>query len=526
MPGKRFLWTCLLCICVWLSFLPVRGVWAPDEARYAQVASEMKEQNRWLIPSLNEHLYTQKPPLFFDLVRLSAAFSEGVPEWAVKVPSLLAGLLALAMVSLIGVRLMGPNGAWMPPLILGTMFKFGWQAQFGQIDMVIVGLVAAQIALGLRLASGSGRRWVGLLGMMVLGFAGVLSKGPVGCLLPWLILFAYLAIKRDWPGLRRTGLHWIVPGVALLSLAWLGLALVVQGEAYIRALVLKQSVERYINPWHHKAPFYYYLGIFWTDGLPYSLLLVPMALPLARKKTWKEPGALLPLVWMGVYLVFFSLSAGKRSVYVLPLFPAMALLLAYGLLNIDMERWRPEGLRRAIFLVAAMFLVAIAPLILKAPAGFRSLVPWVAVGLALLAVSFIWAGVLAGNGKIFKSLVAMVLGSVLFLMVGALPVVAALDAVKTPRTLAAAVKPSLDRGALLAVYPSLIPSLNYYAGTRTQVFSAGEEEAAVAFLRGGAGRLLLVDQGVWKVGVPDGCSRAGTFTIGDDHYLLLSGQGG
>ena len=523
MPGKRFLWTCLCCLCVWLSFLPTRGVWAPDEARYAQVASEMKEQGSWLIPSLNQRLYTQKPPLFFDLVKLSASFSDGVPEWAVKVPSLLAALLALAMVSLIGVRLMGPHGAWMPPLILGTMFKFSWQAQFGQIDMVIVALVAAQIALGMRLASGAGRRWIGISGMILLGLAGVLSKGPVGCLLPWLILAAYLSIKRDWPGLRRAGLHWIVPGVALMSAAWLGLAFAAQGEDYIRALVLKQSVERYLNPWHHKAPVYYYLGIFWSDGLPYSLLLVPMVLPLARKKTWLEPGALLPLVWMGAYLLFFSFSAGKRSVYILPLFPAMALLVAYGLLNIDMERWRREGLRRASFLIAALFLVAVPFLVFKAPAGFRSLVPWVAGGLVLLAAGFIAAGILVEKGKTSRSLAAMALGSMLFLLVGALPVVVALDAVKTPRALAAAVKPPLDRGAVLAVYPSLIPSLDYYARTRTRVFPKGQEEAAVAYLQGGGGHLLVVDRDVWKAGVPEGCRDAGTFTIGDNHYILLSG---
>jgi len=525
MDRRRLLWVLAACLAVWASLLPARGVWAPDEARYAQVAREMRESGRWLVPLLNGEIYSQKPPFFFDLVQVSSLLSEDVPEWAVKVPSLLGGLLTLALTGLIGLRLMGPRGAWLAPLLLGSLFKFGWQAQFGQIDMVLAALVTGQIALGLRLSAGQGRRLPGLLGMALLAALGVLSKGAVGCLLPWLILLVYLSLRRDWGGMRRLGLQWSVPGALLLVALWLGAAGLAAGWDYPRSLVFKQSVQRYLEPWHHKAPIYQYLGVLFADGLPFSLLLVPLAAPLIRRKAWREPGALLPLVWMGVYLVFFSLSAGKRSVYIHPLFPGMALLVAYGFLNLEAGRWKTGGFRLAYVVLGAIFAGAGAVGVAQMPEAYHPLRPYLVLGALVLAGGAFSAAWLTGRGKPIPGAVCLATCALAFFPLTVVPAAAALDRTKTPRPFAAAARPFLDAGGTVGTFPNLVPSVNYYLRATTPVFPKGERAEAERFLLEGDHRLLLVQQEDW------GAEEDGRFRvvhagpIGGDRYLLLTAAG-
>jgi len=497
-----------------------RGVWAPDEARYARVAQEMKAQGAWLVPSLNGDLYAQKPPLLFDLTQAVSLFSDGVPEWAVKVPVLLAALLALLATAWLGRRLVGPEGLWLAPLLLASQFKFVWQAQFGQIDMLVVGLIAAQVALGL----GAGEGWLprgrALAGLSLLGILGVLAKGPVGCALAWGILLAYFSARKDWAGLRRAGLHWVVPAVALLAGLWLLSAGFSAGWDYPRALVFKQTVQRYLEPWHHKAPWYYYLGVLWTDGLPWSLLVVPMAAPLLRKRAWREPAALLPLVWIAVYLLVFSLSSGKRSVYILPLYPALALLGAHGLSKWQEGGWDRKGLTRVLLALAALFGGVLVAAFVAAPAPVRPYLPVVLPGGVALVLCAAVSGLLASRGKVHAAAAALGAGCFLFLALAAAPVVHRLDPVKAPRGFAAAARPRLEAGATLGVFPSLVPSVNYYCDAVTPVFDT--PAGAEAFLRETGPRMLLLQRDAWKGPLPAGATVLHEAPLGDSPFVLLA----
>jgi 4-amino-4-deoxy-L-arabinose transferase-like glycosyltransferase len=486
----------------------------------------MRREGRWLIPLLNGQLYSQKPPLFFGLAHAASLVDEDVPEWAVKAPSLLAALAALLALGAIGARVMGPEGAWFAPLLLGGMFKFSWQAQFGQIDMVVTALILLQVALGLRLAAGQGSRPAGILLMVLFGAAGVLAKGPVGCLLAWLVLLAYFLLRKDSAGLRRIGLPWIALGVAGLVVLWLGAAAHAEGAGYIRALVLRQSVQRYLEPWHHKAPAYYYLGILFSDGLPFSLLLVPLLAAAAKSRAWREPGVLLPLTWMAVYLAFFSLSSGKRSVYILPLFPAMALFLAYGLANVELGRWSRKGVALAYLVTTAVTVLVLVAGIWAAPLAFAGLRPWLLVGAAVLGASGFAAFRLAREGRGVRSGITLAAGSLLFMLACAVPCASILDGVKSPRALGERVRGVLEAGGTLGVFPSLLPSVNYYAGTITPVFWKDQDREALRFLLEAPDHLLLVEEKTWKLGMPPGTKSLGVFPVGDDRFVLLANERG
>src|SRR3954447_21610992 len=84
----------LLAALLHLPALGRRDVWNPDEARYAEVAREMRDAGSWALPRLDGHVYAEKPPLFFWLINASALVTGGVDETAVRVPSALAGIAA------------------------------------------------------------------------------------------------------------------------------------------------------------------------------------------------------------------------------------------------------------------------------------------------------------------------------------------------------------------------------------------------------------------------------------------------
>lgn len=352
-----------------LLFLPGLGrrdVWNPDEARYAEVAREMRLSGSWAVPRLNGEVYTQKPPLLFWSIAASGLVTGGIGETASRLPSALAAIGALLFVYLIGLRFFGRRAGWLAAAAFATCFKILWQGRFGQIDMLLTALVLLAVWFWVR-GYTEERPRLHLLFFFCAGLA-TLAKGPVGLLPPLLSILAFLAVTRDRAELKRLRVGWGLLVWASVVLAWLVPAGLSGGEEYLRQIVFKQNVTRYVDPWHHFAPWYYYLTVVPGEFFPWSLFL-----PTAVVVGWKrlrtgaaDPGTATPLLegsrqslndllgkrdragflfclcWVVVTLVFFSVSPAKRSVYVLTMYPALALLVGAGLNRIAQEwpRWR------------------------------------------------------------------------------------------------------------------------------------------------------------------------------------------
>jgi 4-amino-4-deoxy-L-arabinose transferase-like glycosyltransferase len=176
---------------------------------------------------------------------------------------------------------------------------------------------------------------------------GVMSKGLLGLVLPLLAAGLYLALTgplRAVPG--RVGLWPGLPVFLAVVLGWYGPAVARHGIGYLRETLVHQQVERYARSWVHHGPWYQYFGDFTAGFLPWSLF-IPAALAGAWS-TWRDvrdrraarapalsPSApaptpvLFPLCWFVAGFVFFSLSTGKRTAYLLPLYPAAALLVGW-----------------------------------------------------------------------------------------------------------------------------------------------------------------------------------------------------
>lgn len=510
----------LLLILVPLSFIPFRGLWAPDEARYARVAAEMKEAGSFVVPKLNDALYAEKPPFFFDLTILSSIFSRSVPEYAVKTVSLLSALIVAILLVAIGKKL-GLKDASLPAILLLAMPRFLWQAQFGQIDMLLCALIYLQFFFGLSLLTDERNSLRNTLLLGLSSFLAVVSKGPAGVLptLIVLVIFAFCYGHRK----RLTAMGGSVLVTISLTAAWLATAGMTAGWDYPRSLLFKQTVTRYLDPWHHYAPWHYYLKVMWGDGFPVILFLIPAAIMVIRGRETKEKKWVFPLLVIFVWLFFFSVSSAKRSVYILPIYPAAALLLSFAVEKWNEGGWEKKGLKMISAIVVLVFgAAAILALVTKRiPPEFAGLRPCLVAGLFVFFILSLVSFIRLVKNKTFAPQL-FALASCVFMVVTALPVVRALDPVKAPYALAREFKPKLGGEKKLGVFSSLVPSVNYYLDTATPLFKEKDEEETARFL--GSGNYLLIEKEELEKSPFRENPAAWAGKIGGSDYLVITGK--
>ena len=351
--------------------LGLRDPWPSDEPRFALVAHWMVEHGQWLFPHRGHELYPDKPPVFMWLQALSY-YLTGHWRIAFLLPSLLAALGALALVYDLARRLWSHRSGLLAAATLLVTIHFTYQMRNAQIDPLLLGWITlANYGLLRHLLLGPSWRWFAA-GCFFAG-VGVATKG-VGVLALLMLVPYAVARRRGWQHLATPvgGWRW-AGGLAMFLLPILGwlvpMLLVARADGdpqhaeYVQNILFGQTVHRYATPTGHLHSPFYFLGIIVVDWLPLSLLL-PWALPAWwRRLRRRDARFLLPLGWVVLVLLFFSLSPGKRDVYILPALPMTALALAPllpGLL-------RRRGVRVAVFALTAglgILLTVVAALVL------------------------------------------------------------------------------------------------------------------------------------------------------------------
>ncbi len=315
----------------------LRDPWPADEPRFASLARDMVETGRWLIPHVGGDLYQDKPPVFFWLLALSYALFGSVRA-SFLLPSLLAASGTLLLVYDLGRRLFGREAGLSAALLLGCTLQFVITSRGAQIDPTLLFFSTLSLyGLCRHLLLGPSWGWYAAAGLAA--GLGVITKG-VG-FLPLLVLpvWAVLRWRRivapiDGAGGARWGLAFatLVLGVALWGVPMLWSVATSADPAliaYRNEILLEQTVTRYAQSWHHvKAWHYFLLEVVPTLWLPASLLLFWLVPAWRADLRERRAAVLLLLGWTIVVLVFFSVSPGKRGVYILPALPALVLAAA------------------------------------------------------------------------------------------------------------------------------------------------------------------------------------------------------
>ncbi|GHB09768.1 ArnT family glycosyltransferase [Modicisalibacter luteus] len=362
----RLLWSLLMLFALVLLGLGIglRDPWPADEPRFALNALEMLDTGQFWFPHRGGELYPDKPPVFMWLTALSIAITGSV-RMGFLLPTLLASLGVLALVVDLTRRLHGPRIALLSGVALLSTLQFVLQAKTAQIDMVLTFFTTLGAYGLLRHALlGPARRWW-LIAWAAMGL-GIITKG-VG--------FLPLSLLPAWVWLARRGeampLTWKELGLGLAVLtgviALWGLPMIMiatfSGDpllaAYRDNILFKQTGERYADAWHHHEPWYYYL----LEVLPWAWLPLVLTLPWAAPAWWRrarrgDARVLLPLSGVVLIVLFFSLSAGKRGVYMLPTVPLLVLALAPLLPGLLPRRGLNWLATAVLTLLGGLFLVA------------------------------------------------------------------------------------------------------------------------------------------------------------------------
>ncbi len=326
----------ILCFALFFVNLGQWDLWNPDEPRYAQVAREMVSRGDWILMHFNGEVYGDKPPLFFWLIAFSTYLWGGFSSFAVRFPSAFFGTLTVLLTYLIGKHLYSSRTGFIAGLILLTSLEFAYLATRANIDATLTFFTTASFFCFIKWygfhENGRGgearfRRLI-IYGFYISLALATLAKGPVGFILPLLICVGYLVIQRDWEGIKKMRL---IQGMALfiiIVLTWYVPALLKGGKAYFDETIMLHTVDRFAKGSSHIRPFYYYLYNFPADFLPWIFFLpAAIALGFSRGRAGIKREFLFLFVWFAAMIIFFSFSKGKRGLYLLPLFPAVSMMV-------------------------------------------------------------------------------------------------------------------------------------------------------------------------------------------------------
>ncbi|MGR3317311.1 MAG: ArnT family glycosyltransferase [Candidatus Anammoxibacter sp.] len=359
--STAFIYVALIIIFASLLFLfnlGKRDLWAPDEPRYAQVSREMWDSKDFVLPHLNGEKYPDKPPVLFWLIILFSIPFGGITELSARLPSAFAGIGCMIMMFYFAKRLFSERVGFITALILATSVEFLTVSRRVSFDGLLTFLVVLSLfCFHTGYIRKHRNRKFFLLSYLFMAIATI-TKGPVGFVMPVLVIATFLCIVKF--GKCKSEFHirdmriWLGVVIVLsIPLLWVFGIYIEGGWEHVKEVVFTQNIGRTVNSWSHKKPFYYFFMQFplyflpWSIFIPGAIILYIKCVKGLHKKPTVNFGLdkcnhneklcicsdhspfLFPAVWFIVVFVFFSIMSGKRSTYILPIYPAASMFIAW-----------------------------------------------------------------------------------------------------------------------------------------------------------------------------------------------------
>ena len=319
----------ILAIAFFMFFLNIGrpGLFDVDEAVYAESAREMVTTGDWITPHYNGANRYDKPILFYWLIS-SAYHIFGINEFSARFWSAFLGV-TLAGVLYVFLKHFGSERfAIISSLIFITSMEVAILAHAAITDMTLTFFMTLSLLCFYTgyIEKEQKRRWY-IAGYAASGLA-VLTKGPVGLVIPGLIILIFLTIVKD---LRRGLKDIFIPGgigiFLFITLPWYGAEIWINGWEYINAFFIKHNITRYTGVISgHSGPIYYFVVVVLLAFFPWSIFI-----PEGIKKAFSSGHSLLVFaaVWFLTIFIFFSLSRTKLPGYIAPLSPAAAIIAGW-----------------------------------------------------------------------------------------------------------------------------------------------------------------------------------------------------
>ena len=357
----------VVCAVTFFAGLGTTALWEPDEPRFAEATRQMLMRHDYVTPWFNDRPRFEKPILLYWL-QLPFFAVAGATEAAARLPAALAALVAVLATFAIARDLVSARAGVLAGVALATTLRFVLYARQGLTDVPVAAAVTCAIwamSRAFTLDDRQGRRFA-YLGWVFVAVA-ILLKGPVGFFAP-IIWTIWAVLSGGRVAFARTRPIAGVAIVAVLALPWFLVMYGLHGRAFLDVALGYEVVARYLDqdfPGRDRG-FLYYWGVWFGDGIPWSLFLIPaFGWAYARRKslTAGEASALrLSGIWFFAVLFLFSFSSYKLPHYILPAYPAMALAIGI-FFNAALEERVPGLLWRVPAALSAVALAASAVLL-------------------------------------------------------------------------------------------------------------------------------------------------------------------
>jgi 4-amino-4-deoxy-L-arabinose transferase-like glycosyltransferase len=347
---------------LWFGTLNYRHLIPSDEGRYAEIAREMFVTGDWVTPRYNGYKYFEKPPL--QIWATAAAFNLfGIGDWQARLWTALTGFLTIVFIGFTGARIYTPRAGWLAAIALASSPMWVIGGHINSLDMGLSAfLVAALCSLLLAQSSQNStdnRRWMwACWAFMALA---TLSKGVIGIAIPGMVFVVYSITAWDWKIWKR--LHIISGTILFLVITAPWFVLVAQrNPEFLEFFFIHEHLQRFTQTAHSRTgPIYYFIPLLLIGFLPW-IAQTPEALAQAwRERNREFSSGWLLTCWFAVIMGFFSISQSKLPGYIIPVFPALALLVGHrldrnlGVSNSLVLPWQLQALFFAILGVIGFF---------------------------------------------------------------------------------------------------------------------------------------------------------------------------
>ena len=299
-----------------------------QEPREALVVREIVQSGNWILPLRDGNEIPSKPPLFHWFGALTSEVTRELDEFTVRFPSAFFATAGVLLVFFTAARNWGRGEALLASMVLATNYEWRQAAKAARVDMTLTFILLCAFLYFHHAYHSEWRKKSSLILGCLLGLA-VLAKGPLGFAVPVIAYLSFLWAKGDLSAVKRMHPFILVITCFVIAVSWYALALWQGGWDFLD-IVIKENFTMVVGAQAgHPHAFYWYVQAFFQNAAPWSLFLIPIAIWLMR--SGRQSGRddyLFYLIWFGTVFIFFSAFTQKRSVYILSLYPAFAMLFA------------------------------------------------------------------------------------------------------------------------------------------------------------------------------------------------------
>lgn len=318
----------LLFYTFWLGGYPL---FTPDEGRYSEVAREMVASGDFITPRVNGVAFLDKPVLYYWLQAIAIELF-GVKEWALRLFPALLGILSCIITYICGRRLFNRKTGLLSAIILATSPLYFGLAHYANLDLEVAALISSTLLCFITgITSQDKSRPYFLFAAYFFAGLAFLTKGLIGFAFPTMIAGSWILLLKRWDVFKKA--HFIKGMILAIAIALPWYILVQRDNPqFLHFFFVTQQVTRFLSAgtFNNPTPIWFYAPIVLIGFFPWTIFLV-QALFFHLRQVWtnkqNHQAELYLLLWLGIIFIFFSIPHSKMIGYILPIFPALALLV-------------------------------------------------------------------------------------------------------------------------------------------------------------------------------------------------------